>query len=153
MVRVRSSSLFGKATILIICCCSLSVQGKYGGGSGTPEDPYQIWDANHMQAIGADANDWDKHFMLMADIDLSQFDGRDGREKFNVIGEYANPFTGVFDGNDHTISNFTYDSNDRIDVGLFVDVYGPNAEIKNLGLIDPNVVTGYYHTSGLSLVN
>ncbi len=106
-----------------------------------------------MQAIGADANDWDKHFMLMADIDLSQFDGRDGREKFNVIGEYANPFTGVFDGNDHTISNFTYDSNDRIDVGLFVDVYGPNAEIKNLGLIDPNVVTGYYHTSGLSLVN
>lgn len=114
--------------------------GKYGGGTGEPNDPYQIWDANDMQAIGADANDWDKHFVLMADIDLSQFDGQDGREKFNLIGiNYDNIFEGVFDGNDHTISGFTYESSDMASTGLFGLTCG---QIKNLGLINPNVDAG-----------
>jgi hypothetical protein len=120
---------------------------KYGGGTGEPNDPYQIWDANHMQAIGADANDWDKHFILMADIDLARFDGKDGRERFNIIGGYWYdrvwvhvPFSGEFDGNNHTIAGFTYDSNDRHEkMGLFGDVDDPNAKIENLGLIDPNI--------------
>jgi hypothetical protein len=48
------SSLLEKITIvLVVCCCSLPPPAKYGGGYGTPEDPYQIRDANHMQAIGA----------------------------------------------------------------------------------------------------
>ena len=122
-----------------------SVQGKYGGGTGEPNDPYQIYDANHMQAIGADANDWDKCFKLMDDIDMGQFKGIE----YNIIGEryydegwVAHPFTGVFDGNNHTISNLTYDSNNEDSVGLFGYVYGENAEIKNLGLIDPNVDAG-----------
>jgi hypothetical protein len=84
-----------------------SAVGKYGGGSGTEEDPYLISDANHMQAIGADANDWDKHFKLMADIDLSYYDGQDGRPQFNMIADYPNNFVGVFDGNGHVIRNFT----------------------------------------------
>ena len=106
---------------------------KYGGGTGEPNDPYQIWDANHMQAIGTDPCDWDKHFVLMADIDLSQFDGSDGREKFNIIGnDWDDSFVGVFDGNDHAISGFSYYSNDRDYLGLFGYVSGPNAKIKNL---------------------
>jgi hypothetical protein len=114
-------------------------QGKYGGGSGEPNDPFLIYDANHMQAIGADANDWDKCFKLMADVDLGQFTGTE----FNIIGfDYWNAFTGVFDGNDHMISNFTCDSNDMDYIGLFGYVDDPNAEIKNLGLIDPNVNAG-----------
>ncbi|MHC4743723.1 MAG: GLUG motif-containing protein, partial [Planctomycetota bacterium] len=119
---------------------------KYGGGTGEPNDPYQIWDANHMQAIGADANDWDKHFILMADIDLGQFDGKDGRERFNVVGrgyyddEWVNiPFSGEFDGNNHTIAGFTYDSNDDDEIGLFGYVDDPNAQIRNLGLTEPNI--------------
>jgi hypothetical protein len=116
-----------------------NVQGKYGGGTGEPNDPYQIWDANQMNAIGADANDWDKCFKLMADIDLSAYTGT----QFNVIGYWNSPednaaFTGVFDGNGHTISNFTWHSTDKDDIGLFVWVNG--GEIKNLGLIDPNVI-------------
>ena len=51
-----------------------------------------------------------------------------------------NLFTGVFDGNGHTISNFTYDSNGTNRIGLFGVTI--NAEIKNLGLIDPNVSAG-----------
>jgi hypothetical protein len=125
-------------------------QGKYGGGSGEPNDPYLINDANHMQAIGADSNDWDKHFKLGADIDLSAYTG----EEFNIIGyktldPYENwPFTGVFDGNGHTISNFTYDSNVVNDVGLFGYVNDPNAEIRNLGLRDSHVTIERGHNIG-----
>ena len=112
---------------------------KYGGGTGEPNDPYLIFDANQMNAIGADSNDWDRHFKLMADIDLAGFTGT----SFNIIGEYpSNPFTGVFDGNSYTISNFTYSSTGTYYVGLFGYIDDSNAEINNLGLIDPNVNAG-----------
>ncbi|HEC03431.1 MAG TPA: rhodanese-like domain-containing protein, partial [Phycisphaerales bacterium] len=43
---------------------------KYSGGAGTPEDPYQIATAADLIALGEDPNDYDKHFILTADIDL-----------------------------------------------------------------------------------
>jgi hypothetical protein len=141
MCEIRNSSLLGKITVFfIICCCCLPAHAKYGGGTGEPNKPYLIYTAGQMNAIGADSNDWDKHFKLMADIDLSAYTG----ESFNIIGYYVKyndnkPFTGVFDGNEHTISNFTYDSNNTFVTGLFRYVSDPNAEIRNLGLINPNV--------------
>ena len=125
-------------TIMASLLCGLSffpspAQAKYGGGTGEPNDPYLIYTAEQMNAIGADYNDWDKYFKLMADVDLGQFDGKEGREKFNVIGvTWYNPFAGVFDGNDHTISNLTFDFNGVDHVGLFgCIVWG---EVKNLGI-------------------
>ena len=116
MNGTRNWRLLGKITALVVICfVCLPAHAKYGGGSGTSNDPYLIYDANQMNAIGADQNDWDKHFILMADIDVAQFDGEDGREQFNMIGEHyydegwvKNPFLGVFDGNDHVIANFIY---------------------------------------------
>jgi hypothetical protein len=135
MSGTRISSLWGRIILIVIVGCSLSAQAKYGGGSGTPENPYQIWDANHMQAIGVDANDWDNQFKLMADIDLSVFTGTE----FNIIGSSSKPFTGVFDGAGHTISNFTYGSHDTPFAGLFGGVTGTSTVIKNVGLINANV--------------
>ncbi len=116
---------------------------KYGGGTGEPDNPYLIYDANQMNAIGADSNDWHKHFKLMADVDLGQFTGK----KFNIIGYYRSssdkkPFIGVFDGNGHIISNFSYTSKDKSRIGLFSYVEGL---IKDLRLVDPDVNggTGY----------
>jgi hypothetical protein len=143
-----SSKIFGKLTIpllllLAISFFALPVQAKYGGGTGEPNDPYLIYTAEQMNAIGADSNDWDKCFKLMADIDLSFFQGT----SFNIIGEHyydggwvLNPFTGVFNGNGHTISNFSYTSTGINCIGFFV--YLDGAEIKDLGLIDPNVDAG-----------
>jgi len=51
----------------------------------------------------------------------------------------AKNFGGVFDGNGHTISNFSYDSENMRKIGLFRYVKDPGTEIKNLGLINPNV--------------
>ena len=92
-----------------------------------------------MNEIGADSNDLNKHFKLCADIDLSGFTGT----SFNIIGiDYDNRFRGVFDGSGHTISNFTYTSTGTNFIGLFTYVRGENAEIKNLGLIAPNLDAG-----------
>jgi len=113
-------------------------QRKYGGGTGAAHDPYMIYTAEQMNAIGADANDWDKHFKLMADIDLGGFTGT----AFNIIGpSYGNPFGGVFDGNGKTIANFKYTCIGTDRIGLFGCV-AASAQIKDLGLIDPNVDAG-----------
>ena len=117
---------------------ALPAQAKYGGGAGEPNDPYLIYTAEQMNEIGAASSDWDKHFKLMADIDLGIFPGGE----FNIIGlDRHNSFRGVFDGNGHTISNLAYNSADTDHIGLFGYVKG-DAQISNLGLIDPNIDAG-----------
>ncbi|MHC4586932.1 MAG: hypothetical protein ACYS3N_20570, partial [Planctomycetota bacterium] len=141
MTTSRNSRVLWSILLLTaVCLVSMPAQAKYGGGTGEPDDPYLIYTDRQMNTIGTNPNDWDKHFMLMADIDLSDFTGTD----FNMIG-YLNlndskPFTGVFDGNDHTISNFSYSSEAIEATGLFG--FGVGMEITNLGLIDPNVEAG-----------
>jgi hypothetical protein len=107
---------------------------KYGGGTGEPNDPYLIYTAGHLNALGAEPNDYDKHFKLMADIDLSEsWYGR------AVIAPDMNdmtlwfdgtPFTGVFDGNGHTISHLT------IVGGSYLGLFGASsaAMISDLAL-------------------
>jgi len=114
---------------------------KYDGGTGEPNDPYLIYTAEQLNAIGAEPNDWDKNFKLMADIDLSDYIETD----FNIIGFYLSggvgkiPFAGVFDGNNHTISNFSYASENTGSAGLFGFVTGI---VKDLALTDPNIDAG-----------
>jgi hypothetical protein len=86
-----------------------------------------------MNTIGLHTEDYDSYFKLMADIDL----GGLGPQSFNMIGASPFYFRGVFDGNGHTISNFTYISTDIVDVGIFSVVFDPHAEIRDLGLINP----------------
>lgn len=114
-----------------------ALQIKYGGGTGEPNAPYQIHTAAHMQAIGTDPNDWDKHFILMADIDLGSYTG----DSFNIIGNYLEPFTGSFDGNGKKISNFIYSTSSEHIIGIFGLANGPDVEIKDLVLIDVNIVS------------
>ncbi|MHC4313324.1 MAG: GLUG motif-containing protein [Planctomycetota bacterium] len=118
-------------------------EDKYGGGSGRLNDPYLIYTPEQMNTIGVCKRDWDKHFKLMADIDLSGFTGT----SFNIIGNRVSssdnePFNGVFDGNGHTISNFSYTTTDTDYIGLFGYVDDSNAVIKDLGLIAPNFDAG-----------
>ena len=70
-------------------------------GSGTPEEPYQITEAGHLVWINEDL---DAHYILMKDIDLSL---NGAKTEWSPIGpSSSNAFTGVFDGNGHTISGF-----------------------------------------------
>jgi hypothetical protein len=132
---------------LLLCVLSLTLpaQAQYGGGTGESNNPYLIYTAEQMNAIGAEPNDWDKHFKLMADIDLSKYT----EDEFNIIGYYVSLFhvdnkffTGIFDGENHKISNFNYTSTDKDCIGLFRCVDTKTAQIKDLRLIDPNVDAG-----------
>jgi len=106
---------------------------KYGGGSGTTEDPYLICIAEQMNQIGADDNNLDKHFFLMNDIDLAVYDNND----YNIIGGsysggWYTMFQGVFDGDGHTIRNLKLNVNTSR-VGLFGYI-GHNGVVKNVFL-------------------
>jgi hypothetical protein len=111
---------------------------KYASGSGEADDPYLIGTAQQLNTIGLIPDDWGKCFKLIADIDMAELEGN----QFNIIGNTTVPFTGVFDGDCHTISDLTYDGNGVNYVGLFGFVDGLSAEIKRVGLINPHINAG-----------
>ena len=128
--------------LLSFSILSGSVQAKYSGGTGSPEDPYLISTAADMNQIGRNYTDWDKCFKLTADINLSAYTGT----QFSRIGTDANhAFSGVFDGNGHTISGFTYTAEGRDYIGVFGNNRGI---IENVSLVDVNV-TGRSYVGGL----
>jgi hypothetical protein len=142
MMNARACRILWIIPFLIaVCFISVPVYAQYGGGTGEPNDPYLIYTPGQLNAISNDVNDWDKHFKLMADLDL---------EGENIISigywrqpdyEPKEPFRGVFDGNGKSISNFKqyFGRKSSESSGLFQYVYGDNSVIKDLTLIDPNV--------------
>ena len=71
------------------------------------------------------------NFVLTSDIDL-------GGYQWTPIGDKERAFTGIFDGNGHTISNLSYENNEEDwYVGLFGNT--KNATIKNLKLNNANI--------------
>ena len=125
---------------------------KYSGGSGASEDPYLLQTTDDIQYLAnqPDAweffNDWDKHFIMVNDINLAGHD-------INTIGwywesSYNQPFTGVFDGNNHTLSNLVMNDPYGNSTALFGYVEGSSALIKNLHLTDVNIL-GAHHVGAL----
>jgi The GLUG motif len=118
---------------LAFCVLSRPVQAKYDGGAGTADDPYLIRTPEQLTSLGATPGDWDKDFKLVANIDLSD----SAPNAYQPIGtEVSQSFSGVFDGNNCTISNLSVTSTREQYTGLFGYVSG---QIKNLGLIKPRV--------------
>ncbi len=128
---MRHFLILGIAAILL--AAPTASGADYGGGSGTAEDPYQIWDANDLNEIGLHEEDWHKDFKLMDDIDMSAIGGRD----YHVIGTRDRAFRGEFDGNFKTISNFSYEAGDEEYVGLFGHYGGYS--VKNVRLVSAHV--------------
>jgi hypothetical protein len=134
----------------------------YGGGTGTTQDPYLIYTAEDLNVIGLTSCHADKHFKLMADVDLSGYDGKDGRPVFNMIGpgqerhtEYGSyfvgtAFRGVFDGNGHTISRLVIAGESYL--GLF-GYLSLGAEVRDLSVVDVNVTGSGYDVGGLAGYN
>jgi len=112
--------------------------GTYSGGTGEPNSPYKIATANDLNDIGNHIEDFNDCFILVNDINMAGYNGT----QFNIIGALGDPFTGVFDGNGHTISNFSYEISSGYSIGLFRIVDDPNAVIKNLSMVDPNINGG-----------
>ena len=117
-----------------------SPQAKYSGGTGGPNDPYQIATAEDLMLLGDSPRDYYRHFILTADIDLDP--SLPGRRIFDraiiapdtedaVYGYQGTLFTGVFDGNGLTISHLTITGGSCL--GLFGQLHS-DAIISNLGV-------------------
>jgi predicted secreted protein len=130
---------------------------KYAGGTGEPNDPYQIATAEDLMQLGDSPEDYDKHFILTADIDLDP--NLPGRKVFDkaviapdtdptdLYSEFqGTPFTGVFDGNSHTISHLTIMGSGYL--GLLGQL-GHGAEVKKLGVVDVNITGSGDYVGGL----
>jgi len=155
MVEVRRSPILRTVPFLIaVCFVALPAHAKYSGGTGEPNDPYKIATAADLIALGETPADYDKHFLLTADIDLDP--NLPGRRVFDraVIAPdtyqksadfEGTPFTGVFDGDGHTISNLT------ITGGSYLGLLGclGRGEVKRLGILDVNIVGSGNNVGGL----
>ena len=101
-----------------------SVFEAYSGGRGTAGDPYKIATKADLLALRDNTGDYDKCFILTADIDLG------GRVFTTAI---IASFAGTFDGNGHKITGFTINGGSNSYLGLF-GVINSGGSIKKLGL-------------------
>jgi hypothetical protein len=135
---MRTHSILTLAIITFLA--STAAEAKYSSGTGEPNNPYQIATAEDLNDIGNHTEDCNKHFILINDVNLAGYTGT----QFKIIGNTGTPFTGVFDGNNQKIWNFTYSSTAVIwYIGLF-GYLGTDGQIKDLGMenVDVNAVNG-----------
>jgi hypothetical protein len=108
----------------------------YSGGTGEPNNPYQIANVADLLELGADEPNYDKSFILTADINLAGYD-------FNtaVIAPRNIAFTGVFNGACHKIKNLIIYTDTYTQYLMVVGLFGTNSgQLNNLNL-DNVVIT------------
>ncbi|MDD3715632.1 MAG: FlgD immunoglobulin-like domain containing protein [Candidatus Marinimicrobia bacterium] len=104
-------------------------QAKTPAGSGSAQDPFRIGDLEELCWIAENPDHWDKHYIQTADIDAIRTAAIP--RGFLPIGERYDEFTGIYDGQGHTIDKlFIEQTSDHI--GLFGAASG--ATLKNLTL-------------------
>ena len=153
----RHSQILRRISVSIgVCLFAFPACAQYSGGSGTAR-PYRIATATNLIGLGETPQDYDKRFALVADIDLDPklpggqvfaqaviAPGRFFNNKYNPF--QGTPFTGVFDGNGHTISHLTIAGKDCL--GLFGQLLS-EAQVKNLGMVDVRITGSGYYAGGL----
>lgn len=87
----------------------------FGGGSGSASDPFQICSISQLQQVSTDIT---KNYKLMADLNLIS-------TAFTPLGTYAVGFSGVFDGNNHMISNWSYTAANTADSAATIEADTP----------------------------
>jgi hypothetical protein len=160
-MREPEDSTISLTAVLLaaVCLTSAAGQAQYTGGSGTAQDPYRLATAADLLALGDSPQDYDKHFILTADIDLDP--NLAGGRVFDraVLAPYEDPlrpapqallFSGVFDGRGHRITNLTVSGDGYL--GLF-GCLAQGAVVVNLGLEDVNVVGTGDRAGGLAGYN
>lgn len=130
--------------VFLVLSVSVVSGDRFAGGDGTAVSPYQIASAEQLVALGSDPNLWDKHFVLIRDLDMARIDPNTVRP----IGDsQVEAFKGVFDGQGHVISHLRIARPDASWVGLFGLVgrpfEGPSSDaaghVRNLKLNDVRI--------------
>ena len=112
----------------------------YSGGLGTAAAPYRISVVADWKLLMSTPADWNKYFILTADIDLIGVG-------LVPVGNHENIFTGKFNGNGFTLRNTVVNLPSADYVGVFGYVDSP-AWIVNLAVMNLDV-KGYGYVGGL----
>jgi hypothetical protein len=111
---------------------AVNLAPPFAGGSGTPTDPYQISTAAQLEGIRTMLT---KSYTLVSDIDLSG-------ATFRPLGSPLRPFEGNFEGNGHSIQNWTYiDPTAQQEIGFF-SVIAASGKVSNLRMTNCNIEAG-----------
>ena len=138
-----------KIQYLIIALLCMVAQGilaqTFGGGSGTEADPYIISTTEHFDQLSANVNSGNEYsgvyFRLDADLDYADKTltpmGKGGvNTSQSTTGYYI--FSGIFDGNGHTVKNVVINKPSGDNIGLF-GIIAPYAVVKNLTLASSTI--------------
>ncbi len=118
---------------------------------------YDISNADELNAFTTLVNDGNTSLNaeLTADIFMNKGVVDEENSIFELsstpIGSEMNPYTGIFDGNNHVISGFNSNKTTEID-GLFCCV-GEGGEVKNTGVINSFLGGGYQKVGAVVGIN
>lgn len=111
-----------------------TLKAQYQGGSGSLTDPFQLGNLDQLQTLSLTSADWNKHFILLGDIDASSTISWNNGAGFEPIGNMGTTFSGSFNGQGHSISGLTIKRPSGQYIGLFGKI--DSAVIKNLNLVN-----------------
>lgn len=106
---------------------------EFAGGTGEPNDPYQIATVEDLLAVGSSEDLLTKYYVLVNDLDLDPNlpggrvfdDALIGRLTLDsVTGEWLTPFSGVLDGRGHAIRNLCMSCEQGSGIGLIGKLSG-----------------------------
>ena len=103
-------------------------------GEGTAESPYLIQTVEDLQLFASNYSNSSAYFLQTADIDLKN-------QEWVPIGNTSNPFTGNYNGGNHTISGLKITTNQVNSTGEGAGFFGvvKDATIKNLTIADGDI--------------
>jgi hypothetical protein len=129
-----------------ILCISGNLLAYSGDGDGSAGNPFQIANIYDFLQLCDSPTDWNKAFILTADINLSSLTFTDA-----PIAPYTgvnSGFQGTFNGNGHTLSNLTIAASTKDYIGLFGWV-NRGGQITHLG-VENIIITGQSYVGGLA---
>lgn len=125
--------------LLLVLITSSAWAQTYSGGDGTEGNPFQIANLTDLQYLSEHSGDWGLYFIQTANIDASATSTWNSGSGFSPIGTYVNfPFTGSFNGDNHTITGLNINRSSTNGVAMFG--YTEGANIENVGLVNVSVV-------------
>ncbi len=122
--------------LLVLSWCIQAKVAAYSGGQGSVASPYVLSCKEDIMELVSSPEDYDKSFILTKDIDLEgmTFDGSilsPNIAFYPNFGEYKRLYTGCFNGNGHSIENFSIEGKGF--VGFFGGI-GTMGRVMHLGL-------------------
>lgn len=136
-MKKLTSMLLALCLMLAMCAVATAEASIFAGGNGTEDDPFEIATAEQLLALSTTVNDGsaqgypDQFFVLTKDIDLTGVEWQPiGHMDLEDMSNNSCMFFGTFDGQGHTISNVTFNSDYPV---CGVGVVGMNlGEVRNL---------------------